>query len=179
MGTVQLGPSKDEIDRLGIGGGRASYGWRDVCITATQGQASLEGIEGTLIDLRQFVRRNGDRVGLIVCLEGRRRPPEDEVRERLTLMRKELRSLVRFQAIVFDGGGFLAGLVISVMSSLHRMRATEYPERLCRGVPEAAAWAAPQMSVETSAPELRRAIERVRAQTSADLCGQTAQLRAS
>jgi hypothetical protein len=137
--------------------------WRRVFVHIWQMHATVAAARGSAVHLQRFAGRTPGAIGMMTIIKEHAPPPSPEVsREVATILRTA--PGVRASVVAFEGNGFRAAIVRSVITGLAILARPPYPHFVTGTLSESSTWlidALDTAGVEpfARADELRAAIE--------------------
>lgn len=139
--SATMGPGNSEYQQVRLGG-CIVMGWYEA-VSAGVLEQWREAIAAQAED-------NGGKVGLVVCIRETSVPPEGALR---TLAGKiTFGSNVRAAVLVFEGTGFRAAIVRSVLAMMFSLNGGGTPYKIMNDATEASRWLARECSAEPWCP---------------------------
>ena len=140
-----------------------------VCVW--RNETTMHGVESTRSGIKTFADANPGGIGLLTIVEPEAPMPGRDERDALAALLKSFGTQIKASALVFEGEGFRAAAVRSVVVGLNLLARQPYPHRVFDAVSQAASWLAPLMSSafasETTAPDMIAGIAEARSQINA------------
>jgi hypothetical protein len=154
----------------------------DCVIAAAEGVAvafwlchtNVEDVEELARAVRRAQRGSTQRVKLVQIVPQTATTPDAPARAALARMLRGLQGIVSHSVIVFEGEGFRAAMVRSIVTSIASLSNPGFPHRVFARLPEAAAWmcggsaALGARQIEAVVQHIRTAIVRVGAAARGD-----------
>jgi hypothetical protein len=112
----------------------------DFVFTLWRHRTTVEGVRILANVVRHFVTGRTKGVGLFTIIEPQAKMPEAGSREQLAQMLKDASEHVLISCVAFEGSGFMAASVRSVVIGLTLLARQTYPHRVFPNVKEAALW---------------------------------------
>ena len=139
--------------------------WRRLLIIVFRGETTMKVVESTGACIREHSRGDGAFLGAISVVEADAPLPPAGVRARIS-SDMLLASSFRFSAMVYEGSGFRAAAVRSVIISIGMFTKLPFPHRTFATVSDASEWIAVQASAAGSSDltggGIREAVRRLR-----------------
>ncbi len=124
---------------LGVAADHAFGGWRDFLVVIWRGETTMEGIAELEAHLAAFAAGQPDGVVLVTIVERRAPLPPGKVRDALARFMARSAS-IRASGVVFEGSGFRASAVRSVVTGLTMLAKQPYPHKVFATVEQASVW---------------------------------------
>ena len=112
----------------------------DLLFTLWRHRTSIEGVQVLANALQHFVTSRTKAIGLVTIIEPEAKMPEAGSREQLARMLKDASEHVLISGVAFEGSGFVAASVRSVVVGLTLLARQTYPHRVFPNVKEASIW---------------------------------------
>ena len=112
---------------------------KDLLFTLWRHRTTIEGVQVLANALQHFATSRTKAIGL-VTIEPQAKMPEAGSREQLARMLKDASEHVLISGVAFEGSGFVAASVRSVVVGLTLLARQTYPHRVFPNVKEASFW---------------------------------------
>jgi hypothetical protein len=141
----------------------------DCVIAAAEGVAvafwlchtTVEDVEELARAARRAQQGSTERVRLVQIVPQTAVPPDARARAALVRMLRGLQGIVSHSVIVFEGEGFRAAMVRSIVASIASLSNPGFPHRVFAQLPEAAAWMN-EGSAELGAEKVEAIVQHIR-----------------
>jgi hypothetical protein len=120
----------------------------DVFAVVFRDRTTVEGIARIFRAFDEATRYRGRELALMTIIQADARMPSTGTREPIARWLRDVSEKILISAVVFEGDGFVAASVRSVVVGLTMLARQTYPHRVFRDVKEAAEW------FETEEPRL-------------------------
>lgn len=145
--------------------------WGDAFIIIFHGNTTVPGVRAIDEAVTAFTRARPNGIGIVTIVEETAPMPPSDAREALVSALEAISGTVKVSAVAFEGTGFRAAAVRSVVAGLTMVARQAYPHKVFATVEEAMAWMAPQMPNPTSSRELSDVIRELRQRIAASAKG--------
>jgi len=112
----------------------------DLLFTLWRHRTTTEGVRVLTNTFRHFATSRTKPIGLITIIEPQAKMPEAGSREPLARMLKDASEHVLISGVAFEGSGFMAASVRSVVVGLTLLARQTYPHRVFPNVKQASSW---------------------------------------
>lgn len=137
--------------------------WRDVVVILWKRETTLDGVAATGRGVKAALKGSPEGAALMTIVEAGAAMPPAEARDALARQLAEHGEHIRCSAVVYEGAGFRAAAVRSVVTGLSLLAKQPFPHKVFATVNAASAWMAgllPQGGLPTR--DLVQAISDVR-----------------
>jgi len=124
-------------------------------------QTTVEDVEELGRAARRAQQGSSERVRLVQIVPQTAATPDARVRAALARMLRGLQGIVSHSVIVFEGEGFRAAMVRSIVTSIASLSNPGFPHRVFATLPEAAAWMCDRRGA-LDARQIEAIVQRVR-----------------
>ena len=138
--------------------------WGDLFFILWKKNTTLEGAKAVRTHLLEFTRARPAGVGLLTIVEANAPVPAADVRKALAAVLADFSRSIKASAVIFEGQGFSAAAVRSVVTGLTLIARQSYPHKVFGSLAEASAWMLPQLPRPVTAGELATAVASLRTQ---------------
>lgn len=130
--------------------------WRDTFVLIYHVNTTKAGVD--LLDQKceAFAKTRPNGIALITIVEENAPMPPSEARDALAAFLGRQSASIKVSAVVYEGSGFRAAAVRSVVAGLTLMARQTYPHKVFATAEEGITWMAPQMPTPTAANEVVR-----------------------
>jgi hypothetical protein len=118
---------------------------RGVLVVVWTGHTTHDGVVASRRSILALGREHPEGVGLITIVEHNAPMPPGEVRDEVAKFLKESSDIIKASAVVFEGEGFRAAAVRSVVTGVSMLAKQAFPHRVFAHVDEAASWMGPKL----------------------------------
>jgi len=125
--------------------------WRDVFVIIWRRNTTIEGVKAcdrTLTEARPDLPKG---CGALTIVEPGAPMPSAEAREALSLFLREAGDVIQLSAVVYEGAGFRAAAVRSVVTGISLVAKQPFPHKVFATVAAASSWMAPSLPVGPAA----------------------------
>lgn len=136
--------------------------WEDTFILIWHRNTTVSGVTTLERSLNEFAPTRPKGIGLVTVVEESAPMPPSDARDALAQFLERASSHIKVSAVAFEGSGFRAAAVRSVVAGLTMVARQSYPHKVFASVEEGAAWMSPQMPNPTSAKDLSEAVAELR-----------------
>jgi hypothetical protein len=137
--------------------------WRDVFVSVWRSAATARTAVRLATVLRRFAAGHSGGVSMIVVIEPGCTMPDTEARERMSRDMKRHETFTRHMVLVYEGEGFRAAAVRSVVAGMQLLSRQVVPTTTVATVTQGASWLAERRASESlSAKELEEAVTVIR-----------------
>lgn len=136
--------------------------WGDTFILLFHLNTTVPGVMEIDRAITRFSESRPNGIGIITIVEEAAPMPPSDARDALVKVLEGISRCVKVSAVAFEGTGFRAAAVRSVVAGLTMVARQSYPHKVFATVEEAMAWMAPQMPSPTSSRDLIEAVREVR-----------------
>lgn len=143
--------------------------WKQVFTVIWRRETTMEGAESLRSECRQFAERHPRGIALLTIVESGAPLPSSGPRKAIAEFLGEASSFIKCSAVIFEGSGFRAAAVRSVVTGLTLMARQKYPHKVCdldEGVrmfagilPQATGVGINEAELKSTLAELRRRID--------------------
>lgn len=141
--------------------------WQDAFILIWHHNTTVAGVMALERAVEEFAETRPNGIGLVTIVEESAPMPPGDAREALAKFLERASHCIKVSAVAFEGTGFRAAAVRSVVAGLTMVARQSYPHKVFATVEEGMAWMAPQMPSPTSAQQLSEVIAELRRTLSA------------
>jgi hypothetical protein len=134
--------------------------WGEVLVIVWHDRTTLEGVQAGQRFYDALAETCPSGVFLLTVVEEKAQFPEAAVRKQLAKLLASGAGRTRKSALVYEGSGFNASIVRSIVTGLTQLSSVPYPHKVFATVDEAARFFAPDLGVP--APQIAEAIRGVR-----------------
>jgi hypothetical protein len=126
--------------------------WGQLFVVVWKVNTTMEGVTALRQGVTQLGKKNPQGIGLLTVVEANAPMPSSEARDAIATFLREAGSFINASAVIFEGEGFRAAAVRSVVTGLTMLAKQPYPHKVFAGITEAAAWLAPKVAGGTIEP---------------------------
>lgn len=137
--------------------------WGDAFLLIWHHNTTVTGVSTLERTLNAFAAERPNGIGLITVVEESAPMPPSDARDVLAQFLERASSHIKVSSVAFEGSGFRAAAVRSVVAGLTMVARQSYPHKVFATVEEAMTWMAPQMPSPTTAKELSETVAATRA----------------
>lgn len=109
----------------------ALAGWQQVFCVIWRAETTLEGVAQLQASCTAFAAKRPAGIGLLTIIESAASLPPSASRKAIAAFFEEASSFIKCSAVVFEGAGFRAAAVRSVVTGLTLMARQKFPHRVC------------------------------------------------
>ena len=132
-----------------------------VFLLVWRGETTSAGVNATEIAMEKMAKMSGERFGLLTVVEPNAPLPPGEVRDQLAALLGRL-PWITASAVVFEGKGFRAAAVRSVVTGLTLLAKQGYPHKVFATTEEGTSWLLQNMNLGPTAMPASRVLDEVR-----------------
>lgn len=132
-----------------------------VFLLVWRGETTSAGVNATEAAMEKMAKMSGDRFGLLTVVEPNAPLPPGEVRDQLAALLGRL-PWITASAVVFEGKGFRAAAVRSVVTGLTLLAKQPYPHKVFGTTEEGTQWLLSTMNLGPSAIAASKVLNEVR-----------------
>jgi hypothetical protein len=136
--------------------------WGDTFFILWKKNTTMEATQQLRGHLLEFTRSRPAGVGLLTIVEANAPVPGAEVRKALAAVLADFSRDIKASAVVFEGQGFSAAAVRSVVTGLTLIARQAYPHKVFGSLGEAGAWMLPQLPRQATQADLAAAVAGLR-----------------
>lgn len=136
--------------------------WGDMFFILWKKNTTMEATQQLRGHLVDFTRTHPAGVGLLTVVEANAPVPGADVRKALAAVLADFSRSIKVSAVVFEGQGFSAAAVRSVVTGLTLIARQAYPHKVFASLAEAGAWMIPQLPRPVTQNELAAALTSIR-----------------
>lgn len=118
--------------------------WRNIYAVVWRNETTLPASEMVHKRCEEFARRHPDGVGMLTVVTANAPMPPAESRERLARFMRE-GTYVMASAVAFEGTGFRAAAIRSVVTGLTMLARQPFPHKIFATLEDASGWLATQL----------------------------------
>lgn len=136
--------------------------WGDVFFILWKKNTTMEATHQLRSNLVDFTRSHPAGVGLLTIVEANAPVPGADVRKALAAVLTDFSRNIKVSSVVFEGQGFSAAAVRSVVTGLTLIARQAYPHKVFASLAEAGGWMLPQLPRPVTQSELAAAVASLR-----------------
>ncbi len=140
--------------------------WRDLFICCWRVRTTMEGADELQKHCAEFGRSRSEGIGLLTIIEANAPAPENDARAAIANFLGTA-DYIRGSGVAFEGTGFRAAAVRSIVSGLTMLARQPYQHKVFDAVPTTMAWLVPELtqhlSLDYAAADAIDAVGRFRA----------------
>lgn len=153
---------EDRAEVLEHQAGYVFGGWQDVFIAAWRATTTLMGARRVGIVMERFAARHPQGISLVMIVEPHCDMPDGATRDLIAKDMKRHESFTRHATMIYEGSGFKAATIRSIMVGLQMLSRQAAPTKVCATVAEGAHWLAEMRSGKLDAARLEARIAELR-----------------
>ena len=139
--------------------------WRELFVVIWRHETTAKGIDACRQGLLDVRASHPDGCAVLSIIEPNAPMPPADVRDSLSRTLSEFGDLIKASGVVFEGGGFRAAAVRSVVTGISLVAKQPFPHKVFATVTAASSWVAPSMPGGAAGPkELTDAVSAIRRQ---------------
>ena len=123
---------------------QALASWRTFFVLIWRNRTTVEGVRRASAELEAFARKHPHGVAMLTIVEADAPMPTTEARTTLGDMLRRAEESLRCSALAFEGDGFRAAAIRSVVTGLALVARPSYPHKVFDSVRSAVEWLAPK-----------------------------------
>ncbi len=139
--------------------------WRELSVVIWRHDTTRKGIDACRQGLQDLQASHPNGCAVLSIIEPNASMPPGEVRDELSRTLREFGDLIKASGVVFEGAGFRAAAVRSVVTGISLVAKQPFPHKVFATVNAASSWMAPSMPDGATSPrELAEAVADIRRQ---------------
>ena len=127
--------------------------WRDLFVLIWRHETTLEGIKAGRDALASMGQSHPDGCAMLTIVEPGAPMPPAEARDALSEVLRDAGDIIKVSAVVFEGAGFRAAAVRSVVTGISLVAKQPYPHKVFATVDAAASWLSPSLPEGPTPPQ--------------------------
>jgi hypothetical protein len=142
---MTVSDAKQNAEALSVNEDYAFGGWRQYFVVIWRGETTMEAVDRLKTDFNAFAKTRADGAGFLTVVERHAPLPSGSVRDELARFLSAA-SILKASAVVFEGSGFRAAAVRSVVTGLTLLAKQPFPHKVFATVTQGSHWLVPEMN---------------------------------